>query len=358
MYISFDDGVRWKPFQLNLPVVPITDLAVKNDNLIAATQGRGFWIIDDLSPLYQLNESIASSEFHLYKPMPSYRMGEVIAVDKPSKTEGMNHPGGVLIHYYLKDTTNVKVTLEMLEPNGTLIKKYATKPDKKAKEEPLQIKPGMNRFVWNMRYADAEGFDGLIMWSGRLTGPKANLGTYKARLTVNGKPMETEFEIIKDPRASASTEDLTAQFKFLIQVRDKLSVVNGAVKKIRTVRDQINRTIDPLKEKPEMKDVTDMAKATLEDMKKIEETLYQTKNRSSQDPLNFPIRLNDKLSGLGSEADTGDNKPTQQVMAVYKELAGKIDGQLQLLDKIFKEQIPKFNALVRQKEISAITITD
>jgi len=360
MYISFDDGASWKPFQLKLPIVPITDLAVKNNNLIAATQGRGFWIIDDLSPLHQLNESIAGSAFHLYKPIPSYRMGGGTNTDEeePSKAEGTNHPGGVLIHYFLKDTIGAKVSLEILETDGTLIRKFATKPDKKTKEEPLKIAPGMNRFVWNMRFPDAEGFEGLIMWSGRLTGPKANLGTYKGRLTVNGKVVETEFEIIKDPRASASNEDLTAQFNFLILVRDKLSETNNAIKKIRTVREQITRITDPLNDKPDMKDVTDLAKSVVEDMKKIEETLYQTKNRSRQDPLNFPIRLNDKLAGLAGEADTGDNKPTAQVLAVYKELSEKIDAQLQLLDKIFKEQIPRLNDLVKQKDINPIAITD
>lgn len=361
MYISFDDGTSWKPFQLNLPIVPINDLTIKNDNLIAATQGRSFWLIDDLTPLHQLNDVINKSDMHLYKPMPSYRMngGQAGRRGQP-KNEGVNHPNGVMIHYFVKDTTKLVASLEILESSGKLIKKFATKPDKKAKEkeEELKLKPGMNRQVWNMRYADAEGFDGLIMWAASLTGPKAMPGMYKARLIVNGKAMETEFEILKDPRTSGTLADIKAQFDFSIAVRDKLSETNKAVKKIRTAREQINRVTEPMKGKEEMKDVNDMAKSILDDMKKIEETLYQTKNKSGQDPLNYPVRLNNKLGALGSEVDGSDFRPTEQVKAVYKEITEKIDEQLNLLNKVMTDKVPKFNDLVKQKQVNAISIGD
>jgi photosystem II stability/assembly factor-like uncharacterized protein len=361
MYISFDDGTSWKPFQLNLPIVPINDLTIKNDNLIAATQGRSFWLIDDLTPLHQLNETVSKADVHLYKPMPSYRMngGQAGRRGQP-KNEGINHPNGVMIHYFVKDTTKLVASLEILESSGKLIKKFATKPDKKAKEkeDELKLKPGMNRQVWNMRYADAEGFDGLIMWAASLTGPKAMPGTYKARLTVNGKVMETEFEIVKDPRTSGTLADIKAQFDFSIAVRDKLSETNKAVKKIRTAREQINRVTEPMKGKEEMKDVNDMAKSILDDMKKIEETLYQTKNKSGQDPLNYPVRLNNKLGALGSEVDGSDFRPTEQVKAVYKEITEKIDEQLNLLNKVMTDKVPKFNELVKQKQVNAISIGD
>ncbi len=357
MYISFDDGASWKSFQLNLPIVPITDLTIKDDNLIAATQGRAFWMIDDLTPLHQLNDEVAKSAFFLFKPMASYRMSGGSS-NKPSKTEGTNHPGGVMIHYFVKDTAMIKASLEIFDSKGELIKKFSTKPDKKAKEEELKIKAGINRFVWNMRYSNAEGFDGLIMWAGGLNGPKAAPGNYKAKLTVNEKSMETNFEILKDPRASAPLADAQEQFNFLIMVRDKLSETNSAIKKIRDAREQINRITNPLKDKTEMKDVNDLAKSIQDEMLKIEETLYQTKNRSGQDPLNFPIRLNDKLAGLASEADGGDYKPTEQVKAVYSEISGEIDVQLEKLKKVFTEQIPKFNDLVKQKQIDSISILD
>jgi len=359
MYISFDDGTSWKPFQLNLPIVPVTDLTIKNDNLIAATQGRSFWLIDDITPLHQLNETIATSDFHLYKPMPSYRMngGQGGWRGEP-KTEGKNHPGGVMIHYYLKDTAKTVASLEILEIDGKLIKKFATKPDKKAKEEQLKMKPGMNRHVWNMRYADAEGFDGLIMWAASLTGPKAIPGKYKAKLTVNGKSSETEFEIVKDPRTSGTVADIKAQFDFSIAVRDKLSDTHKAIKKIRTAREQLNRVTEPMKGKEDMKEVTEMGKSILDEMKKIEEALYQTKNKSGQDPLNYPVRLNNKLGALGSEVDGSDYKPTEQVKAVYNEITEKINEQLNLLNKVMTDKVPKFNELVKQKQVSAISVGD
>jgi photosystem II stability/assembly factor-like uncharacterized protein len=357
MYISFDDGASWKPFQLNLPIVPITDLTVKNDNLIAATQGRSFWLIDDLTPLHQLNQDIAKATIHLYKPMPSYRMNGGDGTRRgPSKTEGRNHPGGVIVHFLLKDTTNLNVSLEIFEANGTLIKKFASKPDKKVKEEALKVKPGMNKFVWNMRYADAEGFDGLILWAGSLTGPKAIPGMYKAKLTANGQVSEAEFEIVKDPRTSGTESDIKEQFDFSITVREKLSEANKAVKRIRTAREQINKVIEPMKGKDEFKEVNEMAKSVLDEMRLIEEALYQTKNKSNQDPLNYPIRLNNKLAALAGEVDGSDFKPTQQVKEVYKEISGRMEEQLKNLDKVFKEKLQRLNDSVKKKEISAIEI--
>ena len=358
MYISFDDGASWKSFQLNLPIVPITDLTIKNDNLIASTQGRSFWLIDDITPLHQLNDNITKSSFHLYKPMPSYRMngGDLSSRDGGTKTEGKNHPGGVTIYFFLKDTTGTKASLEIMELNGSLIKKYATTPDKKAKEEQLKMKPGMNKFNWNMRYPDAEGFDGLIMWAGSLTGPKAIPGTYKAKLTVNAQVVETEFEILKDPRTSGTLADIKAQFDFAKAAQDKVSEANKAIKKIRSAREQITRVTEPMKDKAEMKDVNDLAKSMLDDMKKIEETLYQTKNRSGQDPLNYPVRLNNKMAALASEVEGSDYRPTAQVKAVYEEMKEKIDEQLKSLDKLFSDQLPKLNELMKQKQVSAIVI--
>lgn len=360
MYISFDDGTSWKPFQLNLPIVPITDLTLRNDNLIAATQGRGFWLIDDLTPLHQLNDQVAAGDAYLYKPMPSYRMGPGFSFGRAPRTAGQNHPGGVTVHFVVKDTTKAQVTLEFLQTDGKLIKKFSTKPDLKAKEEKLTLKqPGMNKFNWNMRYPDADRFDGLILWASSLSGPRALPGTYKLRLTVNGKSMETDFEILKDPRSTGTDADLKAQFDFLQEVIAKVSETHTAIKKIRTAREQINRAIDPIKDQKEaMKDVLDKAKAIQDDMKKIEEALYQTKNRSGQDPLNFPIRLNNKLAHLNSLAGSGNFRPTDQMIAFKQEITAEIDAQLAALDKIFKQDVPAFNALVNQKNIDAVVLKD
>jgi photosystem II stability/assembly factor-like uncharacterized protein len=360
MYVSFDDGASWKPFQLNLPVVPITDLTIKNDNLIAATQGRSFWLIDDLTPLHQLSDQVAASDSYLFKPMPSYRMGPAFSFGRASRTAGQNHPGGVIVHYYLKDTTRAEVSLEFLQADGTLIKKYSTKPNAKDKVEKLTLKqPGMNKFNWNMRYPEADRFDGLILWASSLNGPRALPGTYKVRLTVNGKTQETGFEILKDPRSDATDADMKAQFDFAREVLAKVSETHTAIKKIRQAREQINRTIDPIKDQREaMKDVLDKAKSIQDQMKTIEETLYQTKNRSGQDPLNFPIRLNNKLAHLNSLVSSGNFAPTEQMVAFKNEITAEIDRHLNSLKKIFDEEIPAFNSLVKQKNIDAVVLKD
>jgi prophage DNA circulation protein len=181
-------------------------------------------------------------------------------------------------------------------------------------------------------------------------------GTYKAKLTVNGKSQETEFELLKDPRTSGSASDIQEQFNFLMSVRDKLTETHQAIKKIRTAREQINKVTEPMRGKADMKEITDLAKAMLDEMKKIEEALYQTKNRSNQDPLNFPVRLNNKLAALTSEASASDFRPNEQTKAVYKEITGQIDAQLSALNKIFNDQVPKFNDMVKTKQVNAIQL--
>jgi photosystem II stability/assembly factor-like uncharacterized protein len=357
MYISFDDGLTWNKFQSNLPIVPITDLAIKNDNLIAATQGRSFWLIDDLTPLHQLTKQHSDSSFVLFTPPPSWRMngGQVKNI---SKTAGRNHPGGVQFHYYVKDTTGIHATLEILQTDGTLIKAFKTKPDKKKKEEALAVKPGLNSFVWNTRYADAESFDGMILWAGSVAGPKATPGIYKARMTVNGLTKQTDFEIKKDPRTAASLTDIREQFDFLMKVRDKLSETHKAIRTIRTLRDQLHRVTEPMKSKEQMKEIIKLADEMRADLKKIEETLYQTKNKSGQDPLNYPVRLNNKLAALAGEVAGGDYKPTDQVKMVYDEVVARIDEQLSALKKITETRISDFNNLVKRTDFQAVSLHD
>jgi hypothetical protein len=279
---------------------------------------------------------------------------------RPSRTTGQNHPGGVMVHFYVKDTTKVQASLEFMDLNSQLIKKFSTKPDKKNKEEKLSIeKLGMNRFVWNMRYPEAETFEGMILWWASTNGPRALPGKYKVKLTVNGQSQETEFEILKDPRSSTTEVELKAQFDFQQEVLTKLSETNLAIKKIRLAREQINRVTNPIKDKKdELKDLLDLAKSIQDKMKKIEEALYQTKNRSGQDPLNFPIRLNNKLGHLNSIAGIGDFKPTDQDVAYKKEVTAKIDQQLSALNKIFTDDIESFNRLVKEKQLDAVVLND
>lgn len=352
MYISYDDGVSWSGFQMNLPTVPITDLAIKNDNLIAATQGRSFWMIDDLTVLHQLDDQVASARTHLFQPMPSYRMAGGGGFFTP-RNAGKNHPGGVMVYFNIHDLSDSsKVKLEFYEEDGDLIRAYSnTEKDRKSK---LTVKKGSNMFNWNMRYPDAEGFDGLIMWAAGLTGPKAVPGMYTVKLTVDGQEQEQAFEILKDPRSESSLEDIQKQFDFLISVRDKVSETHTTIKDIRQIKSQINTLSKNMGDDEEYKSLIEEGKRISKELSEIEKTLYQVKNRSGQDPLNFPIRLNNKLAHLSSLNGRGDYPPTDQSIAVKNELTGQIDEQLQAYQKIVANDVPAFNRQVADKGVDAI----
>ena len=352
MFISFDDGASWSNFQLDLPIVPITDLTIKNDNLIAATQGRSFWLIDDITPLHQLNDQIANSTYHLFNPMASYRMGG--GRSWQSKSAGKNHPGGVMVHFYLKDVNDSsKIELEFMEQDGSSIKKFSTTAKERNKK--MKAEDGFNRFVWNMRYESAERFDGLIMWAAGTNGPTAMPGNYMVKLSVDGQVMEAPFEILPDPRATASQADYQAQFDFLMTVRNKLTETHVAIKQIREVRGQINKVTGPMKGKEEYKPVLDESKRIMEELKGIEEALYQTKNRSGQDPLNFPIKLNNKLAHLSSQVGRGNFPPTAQAEGVRKEMTSQINKELDAYNKIMEQDIPALNKQIKDAGVDFIT---
>ncbi len=350
MYISFNDGASWKDFQLNLPITPITDLTIKDNHLIAATQGRGFWLIDDLTVLHQLNGEVNANNFYLFQPKKTYRIG---GRSRDSKTSGKNMPAGVITYFHLKDTSSADtVKIHFKEQSGKIISTYSSHPDKEAKEQKLELKPGGNQVVWNMRYPEAEGFDGMILWWSSLNGPTALPGTYDVELTVNGKSQTREFEIVKDPRATATQADLRAQFDFQNIVIAKLTETNLAIKDIRLVRTQIE---DVLK-KTEIDTIQSYGKSILSEIKTIEEELYQTKNRSGQDPLNFPIRLNNKLGHLNSLMGMGDNAPTESAIEFRKEVTERIDVHLNALNDILDIKIEVFNNLVKANEVKAVKL--
>jgi photosystem II stability/assembly factor-like uncharacterized protein len=355
MYISFDDGASWKSFQLKLPIVPITDLSIKENDLVVATQGRSFWILDDLTPLHQLNDQIAQSNMHLFDPRPSYRMPGFGGFRGAPRNAGKNPPNGVVLHYYLKEAPySNKVAIRILEKDGAIIDIYT--PKAKNRGDRITMKAGMNRFVWDMRYPDAEKFPGLIMWAASTTGPRAVPGEYQARLILGDDSTTVSFEILKDPRSSSSVEDLQAQFDFLISARDKLTETHKAIKQIRDVRGQIGAVTKRLKSMADADTIKKAGKALLAKMKKVEEALYQTKNQSRQDPLNFPIRLNNKLAAVAGVASRGDFKPTDSMIAVKNDLTAKIDTHLDELRKVMATDLPAFNELVRKANIPAVYV--
>ncbi|MCS4435137.1 WD40/YVTN/BNR-like repeat-containing protein [Aquiflexum gelatinilyticum] len=329
MYISFNDGADWKPFQLNLPIVPITDLTIKDNNLIAATQGRSFWIIDDLTVLHQLSDEVGTKPFYLFKPQDSYRMD---GVKRESKTAGTNRPGGILVYYNLKEEPKEEVRIEFYDTNKNLLREFSSKGIEK---DTLKYKTGSNEFNWNLRIPDAKSFEGMIMWGGPLRGPKVVPGDYTVKLIVDGKAEEQSFKVLADPRYESSQEDLLAQYDFLLDVRDKLTETHETIIIIRKYRDELNALVekDPKKKRriePIVNAISD-----------IEKELYQTQNRSGQDPLNFPIRLNNKLAHLNAVVGNGDYRPTAGAEEVKVEISGLIDIQLKKFREIESSQISK-----------------
>jgi photosystem II stability/assembly factor-like uncharacterized protein len=385
MYVSFNDGGTWLPFQLNLPVVPITDLTIKDDDLIVATQGRSFWILDDLRILHRLSEQVLEKDLHVFEPSPMIKMrgrsgrGEANA-------SGQDLPSGARLFFYVEELPkdDESATLEFTDADGKLIRCYAINPDKEKNERPLKLVQGLNELTWDARYPNAESFDGLVMWSGSTRGPQAIPGEYTATLKIGETRESVSVAIQADPRSSATQEDFELQFQFLLAVRNKLTETHKAIQQIRDIRSQISaytsRLTQEVKSLPgdednassnvegETKsegddenkspyaDILAAATSVTQQLTEIEETLYQTKNRSSQDPLNYPIRLNDKLSGVASVVATGDFRPTKQAIVVRDELVSLIDQQLEKLKTLIESDVQELNKAILEKQIPAIFV--
>ncbi len=351
MYVSFDDGANWKAFQGNLPSVPVTDLARKDNDLVVATQGRSFWIMDDLSVMHQW-PAARGKGVHLFQTPPTYRLPGG-GSRRAGRTSGQNAPGGVPIRFLLdqKLPPKTKATLQLLEADGDVIRTYSTTPAEG--EEKLSLSQGINEIRWNMTYPGAETFPGMVLWGGGTGGPMAVPGMFKAVLRIGDSEHSIDFEILKDPRSSATIADLQAQHDFIASVRDKLSEVHRSIRHIRDVRQQIKNLRSRLKP-GKHDDLIKQADAVAARLTKIEETLYQTRNQSPQDPLNFPIRLNNRLSGLIGVVAMGDNPPTQQAIQVRAELTSLIQAELDELAKVLKNDVTGFNKAVLDAKIPAI----
>ncbi len=369
LYISFDDGANWKSFQLNLPIVPIADVAfhAREKELVIATQGRAFWVFDDLPLLYQLSSGAPAEAAHLFQPKNTYRIGggRGFGGRGGGAAIGENPPGGVAVAYSLKERPQGEVKLEFLDSTGKVVREFSTKTVEQptvegpAAENPFAGPPaprvpaqtGMNHFTWNMRYPDATTFPGLIMWAGSVTGPLAAPGDYQVRLTVDGKSQTQPFAIKKDPRLDTTPEDYAKQLSLALQVRDKLSAANDAVIRIRNVRRQLDDYA-----KRDDKRVADAAKALAAKLTTIEEDLYQTKNRAAEDPLNYPIKLNNKLAYVMGTVESSDNPPTGQSYMVYEDVATKVNADLKALDGLLGADLTAFNKLVRDENVPAVHV--
>lgn len=411
VWFSPNDGRTWQPLRLNLPFVPVHDLRIKDGDLIVATHGRGFWVIDDISSLRQMSDAIVASDAHLLKPRDAYRAsfgggfggrgagGEGAGGGgAPVNPVAFNPPSGPMIQYWLKDA-NQEVTLSLLDSAGNLIRSFSSRQDsmqaadsvaremrRRSREDSLRAAGvpadsilaiarrtpdapaqsfeagfrlaspprvpnlrGVNSFIWDMRYPAPSAFRGMILWAAGVQGPMAPPGTYMARLTVGGRVVGTErFRLMPDPRVKGvKAGDYAEQFRFLRRVSSRFGEANDAVKTIRYVRSEIDAR------RPNMSGelrapFEEHANAMMETLTSVEDSVYQTKSRSGQDPLNYPIRLNNKLGALMGVAGGSDGRPTAQTYQVFDLLSAKLDREMTRMRTAITTHLPPLNAALRQ----------
>ncbi len=359
MYISYDGGDNWRSFQLNLPVTPVTDLLIKNNDLIVATQGRSLYMLDDLTVVQQAKADILNKQLHVFDVNPAYRMaggggrrnrqqGGVVA------NAGMNPPNGAVFNYYLKTVTDSsRLSVSIMGRDRKIIKTYSTS----SKDNKLDINQGMNQFAWDMNYPEAERVEGLILWNGFVRGPKAAPGEYVARFSNGTDSTEVPFTILGDPNYTTSTADYEEQVSFLLTIRDKFSELMKALKNIKDVRQQLsdfssrNGKAVPAEIKKQIDSINRQLTA-------VEEALHQTRAKSGQDVLNFPIRLDDKLASVYNAASAGNAAPSRQAKEAYAELAVLTDAELAKLKGIMGTELKKLNEMIHEARLPVIGVKE
>ena len=358
MYVSYNDGASWEAFQNNLPIVPITDLAVKDHSLIVATQGRSLWMIDDLTVLHQLlaGEKSNTKTARLFDPKDAYRTKG--RGGRSSLTAGTNLPNGVITHFYLPEGMEQdSVVLNYHNAAGDLLASYSNKAKERSKK--LTLDKGANTFVWDTRGTGSELLPGMILWWANLDGPKAVPGAYKVSMSVGDQTIAThDFSILPDPRAEASVADMQAQYDFITKVNTTINDAHNAIKNIRDVNGKLTAFMKKYKGDTAVSDLYTMAKDMKESLETVEKALYQTQNRSGQDPLNFPIRLTNKLGHLNSLVGLDDFPPTEQDEAVRQELTAAIEVQLARFNQTISDQLEAFNAAFTAKGLPFLSVAN
>ncbi len=351
MFISFDDGSNWQSLQLNLPVVPVTDLEIHDNDLVASTQGRSFWILDDLTVIHQVASNISPKTTPwLLQPRNTYRT-------RMPKSDN-NPPNGAMVFYSLPQDVKGEITLQISDSKGNVIQtfssEYASKPDLEfpydfmgsyAGDRKLTKNAGLNRFVWDLRYPVIDFPPGTIVWA-YLGGVRVAPGTFKATLNVGDWKQSQTFNVLKDPRSSASQEDLDEQFAFSMQIQNRLNELYRAVKQIRSVRQQAHDLTGKLAESG--KNVSELRKASDGLWKKltvIEDELMQSRNEADQDTENYPTKLDNQLAYVYTHLDFGDSRPTEGQKERVNDLNKEIDVQLANLKSIMQTDVEAFNKL-------------
>ena len=352
LFLSFDDGKTWARFQRNLPVVPVTDLAVKDGDLVVATQGRAFWILDDLSPLRQWKAGIADEKVHLFEPPVAVRFPGGGDPLKPPKGAGQNAPGGAPISFWLKETPKEKelVTLEVLEGEKVIRRFTSEKVDEKAeaeaeglREKPLAVAAGLNRFSWDLRMLGPSLVPKAVLW-GSKEGPLVAPGRYSVRLTAFGETRTVPVEVAPNPNVTFSREELARQAALLAELNAALSRTHETARALRDARAQVAAIAARAKKAGAPAAVAEEAKALDARLLAAEEKLVNPKLKSEQDVLNFPPALDHQVVGLAGAVSSADAPPTAGALACWAELKGTLAAAEAGARDALGEGVSGFNA--------------
>ncbi|HET9994498.1 MAG TPA: hypothetical protein VFQ18_03745 [Candidatus Acidoferrum sp.] len=363
IWVSFNDGSNWQPLQLNLPVTPIHDLIIHDDDLAVATHGRSFWVLDDISPLRQLSASNAAEDAHLFTPRTAFRarMGHM---RRRRYAIGENPPEGAILYYYLKEEPKAPAKLELLDAQGKVIRAFTSEEKKKegaaeewerdAPEEHIPAKAGLNLFTWDLRYELPVKVPLAIYTNGEPTGPLVLPGSYQVRLTVAGKSQTAPLEVKLDPRVHTSAEDLRKQFDLMLKLRDRQDAMNKAILGIRDLRAQLQALEKRLGTGDDAKPVVSSSADLRKKITALEEELIQVNAKASEDEANYPTKLNSKFGYLGSVIDSADAPPTEGELGVFADLDQRLESQLTKWRDVLSKDVPALNDAMNKHNIPLI----
>ena len=393
IWASFDGGAHWQSLQQNLPPTPVHDLVVKGDDLVVATHGRSFWVLDDISPLRQYGAEVASADAYFFKPSPALRTdigSGGFRRGGGAATAGQNRPNGVVFYYWLKNEikpperpaageggegTQARpegrrpappVTLEILDAQGKLVRRYPAPPQPRAEgaeespfqrpPQPLPTKAGVNRFIWDLHYSEATAVPGAILWGGNMQGPLVVPGTYTAKLTIEGKTYTQSFEVKLDPRVTTSQADLEKQLDLAQKAHQRLDEMDKAINQMRAVHAQVEELTRRLDGDPRAREIREAGRQLDAKLTAVEDVLIQSKSKSNEDPLNYPVKLNNRMAELVSVIESAPSAPTQQSYEVFQMLSSQMDEQLAKWKEILGTDVPAFNDLVKKQDIPAVLL--
>ena len=369
VYFSVDDGAHWQSLQLNLPTSPVHDLAVKDDDLIAATHGRAFWILDDVTPLRQVTSATASTDFYLYRPATAIRLHFPDEVDR-KRPVGDNPPKGAILYYYLKNKPAEKeeITMEILDAQGKRVRRLSNHkenkqeqpqewPDREHSADVLPAEAGLNRFAWDFRYDSPVQIPGAFYVEEPPRGPLVIPGTYQVKLTVKGVTQTVALEVKSDPRlqSSVTAADMQKQIELTLKVRQDIDTLHTTVNQIRALRTNLEALQKWVGQNSSSNEVLSAARALDQKMTPVEENLIQVKMKSSEGNLGYPNMLNEQYASFNDLMQGVDSAPTQQQLLVMEELHNRLEAQLSRWQEIVRVDVPALNDLMRKQGVPALT---